>query len=95
MRKKRVFVCKKCKNARCLLRVLEKAEAKLVPVGCQKICAGPVVGLKVAGRMEWFRRVDTPKTLAGMRMLAERRKKRPVPALERRRLAKRSGRPPR
>ncbi len=95
MRKKKVFVCKKCKNADCLVRVLKKSEAKLVPVGCQKICAGPVVGLKVAGRMEWFRRVDTPKSLAGIRMLAERRKKEPVRALERRRLAKRSGRSPR
>ncbi len=95
MRKKRVFVCKKCKNADCLLRVLKKSESKLIPVGCQKICAGPVVGLKVAGRMEWFSRVDTPKALAGMRMLAERREKRPVPTLEKRRLAKRSGRAPR
>ncbi len=95
MRKKKVFVCKKCKNADCLLRVLKKSDAKLVPVGCQKICAGPVVGLKVAGRMEWFRRIDTPKSLAGIRLLAERRKKRPVPALERRRLDKRSGRAPR
>lgn len=95
MGKKKVFVCKKCKNADCLLRVLKKSEAKVVRVGCQKICAGPVVGLKVAGRMEWFRRVDTPKSLAGMRILAERRKKEPVPALERRRLAKRAGRAPR
>ena len=93
MRGKKVFVCKKCKNADCALRVLKKSDAKLVPVGCQKICAGPVVGVKVDGRMEWFRRVDTPKALAGMRMLAERRTNRLVPALERRRLVKRSGRP--
>jgi hypothetical protein len=93
--KKKVYVCKKCKNADCLLRVLKKSDSKLVPVGCQKICAGPVVGLKVDGRMEWFRRVDTPKALAGMRMLAERRTKRPVPAVEKRRLSKRSGRAPR
>jgi hypothetical protein len=94
-KKRKVFVCRKCKNSDCVARVVKKSEAKLVLVGCQKICAGPVAGLSVAGRMEWFSRVDTPKRLAGLRMLAERRRKRPVPALESRRLSKRSGRPPR
>ena len=63
----KVFVCKKCKNADCLMRVLKHSESKLVPVGCQKICSGPVVGLKVDGRMEWFSRVDSLKALAGVR----------------------------
>jgi hypothetical protein len=95
MGKRKVFVCKKCKNADCVARVVKKSDAKLVLVGCQKICAGPVAGLSVSGRMEWFSRVDTSKRLAGLRMLAERRKKRPVHALESRRLPKRSGRSPR
>jgi hypothetical protein len=95
MGKAKVFVCKKCKNADCLTRLVKKSDAKLVLVGCQKICAGPVAGTKVAGRMEWFSRVDSAKRIAGLRMLVERRKKRPVPALERRRLVKRSGRRPR
>jgi hypothetical protein len=95
MAKAKVFVCKKCKNADCLARMVKKSRSKLVMVGCQKICAGPVAGLSVSGRMEWFSRVDTPKRMAGLRMLAERRKKRPVAALENRRLHKRSGRPPR
>jgi hypothetical protein len=54
-----------------------------------------VVGTKVDGRMEWFTRVDTPKRMAGLRMLLEKRKKQPVKALEARRLHKRSGRAPR
>ena len=95
MSKSKVYVCKKCKNARCLTRVLKHADTKLVLVGCQKICAGPVAGTKVDGRMEWFTRVDTGKRMAGLRMLLERRKKHPVKALEARRLPKRSGRSPR
>jgi hypothetical protein len=91
----KVYVCKKCKNAKCLTRLLRKSDAELVMVGCQKICAGPVAGTKVDGRMEWFTRVDTPKRMVGLRMLAEKHKRRPVRALEARRLSKRSGRTPR
>jgi hypothetical protein len=98
MSRTKVYVCKKCKKCKkadCLVDVLKKSDAKLVLVGCQKICAGPVAGTKVAGQLEWFSRVDTAKRIAGLRMLVEHRKKRPVPALERRRLVKRSGRRPR
>jgi hypothetical protein len=91
----KAYVCKKCKNAECLTRMLKDTDAKVKLVGCQKICAGPVVGAKVDGRMEWFTRVDTGKRMAGLRMLLEKRKKHPVKALEARRLTKRSGRPPR
>jgi hypothetical protein len=95
MGKSRVFVCKKCKKADCLVKILKRTDSTLVLVGCQKICAGPVVGTELSGRMEWFSRVDTPKRLAGLRMLVERRTKRPAKALEKRRLPKRSGRAPR
>ena len=66
MSRKKLYVCKKCKNSRCLTRVLQPSDAKLVLVGCQKICAGPVVGTKVDGRMEWFTRVDTLKRMAAV-----------------------------
>jgi hypothetical protein len=95
VRTKKVYVCKKCKNADCLTKVLNRADSRLVPVGCQKICAGPVVGVKVAGQMEWFSRVSSLKEIAALRMLADRRTKRPARPLEKRRLGKRSGRPPR
>ena len=31
--------------------------AQIERVGCQKICSGPVVGVEIEGRLEWFRRV--------------------------------------
>jgi hypothetical protein len=95
MGKAKVFICKKCKKADCLVDVLQGTEIKLALVGCQKICAGPVAGTEVAGKMEWFCRIDTPKRIAGLRILAERRTKRPVKALEKKRVSKRSGRAPR
>ena len=64
-------------------------------VGCQKICAGPVASIEQPGRMEWFSRIDTAKRIAGLHMLIERKEKRPVKALEKRRVVKRSGRAPR
>jgi hypothetical protein len=91
----KVYVCRKCKRSECVVDVLEKTDAKLVLVGCQKICAGPVAGTKVAGRMEWFSRVDSKKGLAGLRLHLRHPKRRPAKALERRRVPKRSGRNPR
>jgi hypothetical protein len=95
MGKSKVFVCKKCKRSDCLTDVLKTSDIKFDLVGCQKICAGPVAGLQVGGRMEWFSRVDTAKRIAGLRMLIEDRTKRPVKALEKKRVTKRSGRSPR
>jgi len=95
MSKTKVFVCKKCKRADCLLPILNKTDAKVVLVGCQKICSGPVVGTKVAGRMEWFSRVDTRKRIAGLRLLLQRKGQRPMQALENRRVPRYSGRAPR
>jgi hypothetical protein len=91
----KVYVCRKCKRSHCVVDAMEKTEAKLILVGCQKICAGPVVGAEVAGRLEWFSRVDSPKRLAGLRLLVRHKKRLPVKALERRRVTKRSGRRPR
>jgi hypothetical protein len=95
MSRTKVYVCRKCKRSDCLIDVVEKTDAKLILVGCQKICDGPVAGTEVAGRMEWFSRVDSAKRLAGLRLLIRRQKRRPVKALERRRVIKRSGRRPR
>jgi len=91
--KPKVFVCKKCKRHQCVEDALVKAEAKTILVGCQKICSGPVAGLCVDGQMEWFDRLDTGKRLAGLRLLANHPTARPVKALRRRRVSKRSGRP--
>jgi len=90
-----VFVCHKCKRHRCVEDAMAGSEAKVVMVGCQKICSGPVAGLEVRGRMEWFDRLDTVKRLVGLRVLAEKGRARPMKALEKRRVRKRSGRAPR
>lgn len=91
--KAKVFVCKKCKRHQCVEDALRKADAKVVLVSCQKICSGPVAGLCVQGKMEWFDRLDTGKRLAGLRMLANHPQDRPVKALKKRWIAKCSGRP--
>jgi hypothetical protein len=91
--KPKVFVCKKCKRHQCIESALVKADAKVVLVGCQKICSAPVAGLCVDGEMEWFDRLDTGKRLAGLRKLANHPKDPPVKALRRRLVSKRSGRP--
>ena len=36
--------------------------ATVEKVSCQKICKGPVAGVHVDGRLEWFRRLDTGKS---------------------------------
>lgn len=56
---------------------------------CQKICDGPVVGTKVEGHLEWFARVDSPKSREALKVLVnEGILGKP---LENRRKSKRSG----
>ncbi|CAN5786671.1 hypothetical protein BH24ACT3_BH24ACT3_14440 [soil metagenome] len=61
---------------------------------CQKICKGPVVGVRLDGRQEWFARVDKAKVRRRLRQtVAEGR---PLSGgLRDRRSRKRSGKPPR
>jgi (2Fe-2S) ferredoxin len=42
------------------------------PVKCQDICKGPVVGVEVDGRWEWFKRVDTDQAIEAVLKLLER-----------------------
>jgi hypothetical protein len=68
-----VVVCRKCKNHECLIDVLEAhSDVSIRRVKCQKICHGPVVGLPVGGRMEWFERVRTLKELAALARLTKK-----------------------
>lgn len=65
--------------------------AEVETVRCQKVCTGPVVGLEVDGRLQWFARVRKPKTRKALRRLL--RAGGPVPdRLAGRRVAKRAGR---
>ncbi|HEY7107575.1 MAG TPA: hypothetical protein VH986_14325 [Acidimicrobiia bacterium] len=92
-----VAVCRKCKNHECLTDILRtRADVSLQLVKCQKICHGPVVGLPIAGTMEWFERVDGLKEVAALVRLTHKRKRDTVPKpLRKRRVKKHSGRAPR
>ena len=93
-----IFVCRKCKHHECLVEVLTaRSEARIEMVRCQKICHGPVVGLRVAGRFEWFERVDRLKPLAALvRITAAKGEVTKLPkALRRQRVKRHSGRAPR
>lgn len=92
---RRVWVCRKCRNADCLAAFLRgTGTARVVMVGCQKICKGPVAGTKVEGRMEWFARVDRAKPMVALERTL-RRKAKPAGSLEGRRVARKSGVKPR
>jgi hypothetical protein len=61
------------------------------PVRCQSICKGPVVGVEVHGRLEWFARVRKPKARKAMKRFV--RAGGPIPErLRSSRVRKRSGR---
>ena len=95
MSKTKVFVCKKCKKADCLVDILKRSNANVALVGCQKILLDQWRELNCLVAWKWFSRIDTAKRIAGLHMLIEREEKRPVKALEKRRVVKRSGRAPR
>ena len=94
----RIDVCRKCKRQDCLVDILEKHDHDLVVrhVRCQKICHGPVAGLEVDGRMEWFERVDDIRSIAALLQLVRHPKRAKIPkSLRKHRVKKRSGRPTR
>jgi hypothetical protein len=90
-----VVVCRKCKGHQCLTDfLLSRTEAAVQGVRCQKVCSGPVAGVAVNGRMEWFERVDKAKAMVGVARLATKPRSAKVPkALRKKRVVKRSGRP--
>lgn len=89
-------MCTKCKNSACLLTFLKAAQApKVRKVGCQKICKGPVVGLRARGQTEWFSRVDRAKPMVALLRAAEHGAKKVPAPLENRRVRGRSGQAPR
>ena len=64
--------------------------ASIEEVGCQDICRGPVVGVTVKGRLEWFRRLDTKNSRKALAKLATRGKL--SQPLKKRRVKKLTGR---
>jgi hypothetical protein len=92
MRQPTIYVCRKCKRHECVNDALRGAGGDVVPVRCQKICSGPVAGVKIGGHIEWYDRLDTGKRLAGLRKLAKGTATKPVKALAKRRVGKRADR---
>ena len=92
-----LLVCRKCKNHDCLIDVLEAHGDPLIKrVKCQKICHGPVVGLRVGGQMEWFERVQTLKELAALVRLTKKAHPASIPKpLRKRRVKGYAGKQPR
>lgn len=71
----RVFVCAergcgKRSEHRALAAALEGA-VEVVDVPCQSVCEGPVAGVVVDGRLQWFREVRTGKARAALRRVAD------------------------
>jgi hypothetical protein len=88
-----VAVCRKCRDHECLERILSHRKGVDVElVRCQKICHGPVAGLAVDGRMEWFEKVDGVKQIAALVRMTRRGSPDRIPKpLRRRRVKKRAG----
>ena len=96
MAKETVLLCagKSCRRALAESDRAERFVARLpVAVGrvrCQKVCKGPVVGVRVDGEWLWFERMNSRKALEALAALvAEGRLAKP---LARRRDRKRTGR---
>ena len=92
-RRTRVLVCKSCKGSRKLQKFLaKKGVGSVQGVGCQKVCKGPVAGVVIDGRMEWFCRLDERKRWKALARLARPGGRRKLPhALEKCWLPRRSG----
>lgn len=97
-----VFVCRSCSHRDRLVEALRAEGVTDVElVRCQKICHGAVAGTTVGGTLEWFERLKGRKSVAALARLAGSAKRSRRPAdelpdrLQRRRVAKRSGRRPR
>ncbi len=66
-----VLVCRKCKGSDRVVDFLAThSRANVKTVRCQKVCEGPVAGLLVKGRMEWFGRLKGSKQLVAIASLA-------------------------
>ncbi len=91
-----LFVCKgshcrklRSKNLR-LQRTLGALPVDVTHVGCQKVCRGPVVGIAIDARLEWFERMGSRKALRALVELLETGQL--ASPLRKRRDRKRSGR---
>lgn len=83
--------CRKALTKHGLLQQTVSAlPVEVTRVGCQKICRGPVVGVRIDGRWEWFEKMGSRKAVDALAELVERNTLRK--RLDKRRSRKRSGR---
>ena len=81
--------CSKKKKARRLLEAELDGRVTVCDVGCQKICDGPVVGLRIKGSWEWFKELSKGKVRSALLDTLETGK---MPkSLKRKRVKSRSG----
>ena len=71
-------------------RVLAQLPVRVTRVGCQKVCSGPLVGVQLDGRWEWFERMSSEKAMRALADLLEQDELRKP--LRKRRRKGRSGR---
>ncbi len=81
--------CQKRKRKHTALIEAVRECATVEKVSCQKICKGPVAGVYVDGRLEWFRRLDGEKSRK--RLVEFLTKEQMHTKLKKRRVKKRSG----
>jgi hypothetical protein len=70
-----VYVCRggDCTKRKAERKALVRAvgrRADVVEVRCQSICRGPVAGVEVEGRIEWFQRLRKPRSQRALAELA-------------------------
>lgn len=82
--------CGKKADRRALLAEVDGA-AEVVRVGCQSVCDGPVAGVVVEGRLQWFERVASPKSRRALVEVVCNADEAPRKALAKRRVPKRAG----
>ena len=73
---KKVLVCvgKSCRKRKAALRRVLAAipdELPVAEVRCQNICSGPVVGLKVDGTWEWYKKLRKERHVDALRRTLE------------------------
>lgn len=88
-----VLVCRKCKGSDKVVDYLSsQTRASVKTVRCQKVCEGPVAGIAIRGKMEWFGRMKGNKALTAMAALANVSSPKKVPKPLRKRVCvERSG----
>ena len=88
-----VLVCRKCDGSDKVLEfLLTRTKSNVRTVRCQKVCEGPVAGLRVDGRMEWFEKMDGSKQLKAMQeLLGQKPPRKLSKPLKKRRSRERSG----